>query len=153
MLNLQEILDFIKPLFGQICWDIGRSYGSMILLDFGDKVGYNSPKHGLTYKGSWVLMVEQASWKLFKQNELLVDSNSSLDDIDNKLTCIQNNIVDKIIIDVESASTKHALFYFNQNYRLEVLSCDGDDCWSLFSPFGKTLSCNSGNLSISSPAH
>ena len=53
MLTVKEAKQFISPLAGLECWHVGRSYGSMFVMDFGEKVPYDSIKYGKCYKGSW----------------------------------------------------------------------------------------------------
>jgi len=118
-----------KDLINNKCWRIGRSYGSMLVLDFGNKISYTSPRTGINYKGEWILIVKTANW-ILKQNNIQISTGESEKEfIDKNITLIE----DKSLLDIID-STSGTNFIFQDNIVLEIPKDSDMEEYDLYRP-------------------
>ncbi len=124
---IQTIQEITQPFLNKKCWHIGRSYGSMLILDFGKKVEDISPEWGLT--------IETANWFLKNNDEEVVNGESDKKDIDSNIQILKDRSIEKIEI-----INNQTIFFFDEKISLEVNQDIEREQWMLFTPDKMVLS-------------
>ena len=129
------MLNKIKPkILNKKCFKVLRSYGSIIILDFGKKISYQSPKNQINYIGEFSLIVNTSDWILAKENNFLCDGNSQKDLIDKNITIIKN----KKLIDINNSSIQTS-FVFDDNIILQIPLDNQSEEYDLYTNDGHVL--------------
>lgn len=139
-----SVENFIKQAIGKACWKSRRSFGSMIMLDFGKKIKYITPKNTEKHKGEWVLIVEMSRWQLKSNSIVITSSEHDLENIDNKISDLERATLTNIEISLDKTS-----FKFSGGYELIVETYNGEnDGWTFHSPDDYVLVCRNSNFTV-----
>jgi hypothetical protein len=69
--SIQNLNQIIQPIIGEICHQIGFSYGDELILDFGEMTAYDHPKLRDLCQGNWQLSTRATPWYLMLNNMFL----------------------------------------------------------------------------------
>ena len=150
------IKNIVEKLYGIPCWSVKQGHGSFLTFEFGlphldiKEPILNSSIENRRYRkvsiqGDWHLWVYCCDWEIFLDDKLSANSESSVEEINRALECIDGQKIIKIEIDPKTADT---IFQFDlggllttKHYTDEI-----DEQWILYEPKGNVLTVRSDGL-------
>ncbi len=140
--DLDQLREKIKPILGQLCWEVRLTYGDELCLEIGKKVGYDSPLLADDLKGEWQFGSRGTDWQLLYNNSIIANSNLDREQIFPYLKLIENTI----ILEFEPNYPDLTLIIaFNNGYQLKFIpdltDLENQDvaCWELFTANNQLL--------------
>ena len=102
---------------GRDCWRVGKYLGSMLYFDFGARIMVPSRRSGPTEQGEAILGIRDCYWMLYKNRQLITDSDLIEDESANqKLDCL-NGVH---LFDFEVLKNGEISFIFSNHLALNV---------------------------------
>lgn len=136
-----DLHDYLSSINTVKCWSVYRSYGSILVLDFGRKVKYVSTRtKEQKYRGEYSLVIQTANWQLKSSEEVIVHGESTLEEIDEKIELVS----DKILVGIENTDEK-TTFTFQDKINLVVNKDNELDEWDLYLPNNEVITMQKGH--------
>lgn len=139
------IKTILEEIIGLSCWRPWRGAGYAIYLELGDKLP-NNPGESELRKGSYSIGLVSCPWFVYRDNQLLFGTNSSLSEIDQKIPILSN----QKLVDIKENNEKHetSLFFAN-NLSIVISYTNPKDEWVVLTP-KEEVTFNTTGASISS---
>lgn len=134
----QEIINIIKPMLGLKCEHAGRSFGTMLLIDFGKYTPYVSKISSKQMDDwEWGLNVQDARWYLEQDGTEIISNAFSEEEISEKIKVIEGKVLEDIEI---SDDLDSSMFIFSDGVVLAVFpKPNKSEQWTLKTPGEKYL--------------
>jgi hypothetical protein len=140
--DLDQLREKIKPILGQLCWEVRLSYGDELCLEIGKEIAYNSAFLQDQLKGEWQFGSRGTEWQLLYNKQIITTS-----DLDSEQTLPYLKLLEGTsIIEFDSHYSDLMLTIgFNNGYQLKVIPDLTDTeyqdvaCWELFTPNNRIL--------------
>lgn len=138
--DLLTIKDHLQPLLGQTAWGVRLGEGTFITMEFGSK---NIKKQSRRPHGEWHLWVYFCAWRLEDEENVLVASEDSREQMDATLQSLEG----KKLLSVEtSLPGLDTVFKFeNMNLRTFPVTSEESCAWMLYDPKEMVLEIGPGS--------
>jgi hypothetical protein len=140
--DLDQIKAIAQPLIGELCWKAGFSYGDELVLDFGERIPYKTPR-GIQENGSWSLGTRGTNWELKLAGKIVLTSDAEPEVMREQSKQIEGHHLRAIDIGYPRLDLT---LTFENNLQLQILPEPDDDefdeiaYWELFTPDDHLLS-------------
>jgi hypothetical protein len=121
------------------CWKVGRSVGSMIYFEMGEKWAFLL-ESSVVSVGSVTLVLESDNWMITHYNDKIVDT-SSISDFD--LERLSLSFVGQRLLSLKfNQSSKECDIQFSDDLRAKLLNSTDSDLCTLTLPDGRIIGCS-----------
>jgi len=143
----KEILNTISSIYGIKCCRVAIGNGNSLSIGFGEKIFHNNPKLKDKYYGEWEIGTYYGSWRIIKNNRIILGSNDFKDDIE-LVNRRVNDIIFGSIKDINNYSPFDVRVIFNDGMIIDFISTfiDDDEIFHIFCPGGKYIEFKAGGL-------
>lgn len=87
----------ILPLYGLKCEHAARTFGTLLMFDFGKKSYYTSGRTGKKMATwEWTIMVGDCDWELLENGEVISSSKQTGEDIDGWIKMVEGRVIQEI---------------------------------------------------------
>ncbi len=143
--DLEQLIQIISGIIGEICWKASLSYGDELTLHIGARITYSQKSMAGKEKGAWILGTRATQWRIDGSSETLVSANDDPEIIRQKV----NAIKDSTIAGIETEYCNLALTVtFSNGCKLILLPNSEDDVdlpyWEMFTPHQMVLKVGPG---------
>jgi len=133
--DLDHLKELMRPVIGELCWDVHLSYGDELRLEIGAKKSYQLFGE-VKYKGEWMLGSRGTAWKMTSADEIIATSDDEPEIMKQKA----HAVVDTSIVDFDVTYPGLVLTVtFSNGIKFTILPTPEDDqyevaYWELFMP-------------------
>lgn len=88
--DVERIRAITQGLVGETCWQARLTYGDELTLHLGEKRPIPHPLLAGKFEGSWILGTRATEWQLKCNGELIVNSESPIEVVKDKIRVLEN---------------------------------------------------------------
>ncbi len=142
-------LSILESIREKKCWHVENYLGSMLHMDFGNRISLPSARGNNIIQGEAILGIRDCFWSLSVSKEIIINSDS-IDEINAQ--GVMSILVGKNLIDIDRGSDLTVDFIFSDDIFLSVDTTNkynaSDDIVEFIAPDGKIYSIQSNGASI-----
>lgn len=140
--EIKKIEGLLLPLIGLRAWGSTLGQGSFLTIEFGDALPVDAITNA--QHGEWHLWVYNASWRIERNNEILIASEDNRQEIKKVIGILDGLSLEHVHVLISGIDT---IFEFTNSIILRVIPLnvrDDIDYWILYMPNNKTLTFRTG---------